>query len=113
MKANGPERPKQTRRIFPAEFKLEAVQRLAERQAQGVSLAQVGRELDVRPGLLRLWQRQRDARVGAGPTDVFPGHGRLPSEAEELRRLRRENTRLEQENAFLKKAAAYFAQGSR
>jgi transposase-like protein len=43
---------------------------------------------------------------------VFPGQGRLPSDEEELRRLKRENARLQQEIAFLKSAAAYFARES-
>jgi len=37
------------RRTFGAEFKQEAVRRIAERRAQGVSVEQIGRELDVRP----------------------------------------------------------------
>jgi hypothetical protein len=45
-------------------------------------------------------------RDGAPPTDVFPGQGRLSSDEEALRRLKRENARLHQENAFLKSAAA-------
>ena len=101
------------RRFFSAEFKLEAVRRLEERRAQGVSVTQIGRELDVRPDMLRAWKRQRDERTGAAPTDVFPGNGRLPSSEDELRRLKRENARLQQENAFLKSAAAYFARESR
>jgi transposase len=101
------------RRVFSPEFKLEAVRRMEERRAHGVSVAQIGRELDVRPDMLRAWKRRLGKRAGAPPADVFPGQGRLPSEAEELRRLRRENTRLEQENAFLKSAAAYFARESR
>ncbi|MBA3497519.1 MAG: transposase [Gemmatimonadales bacterium] len=95
------------------EFKLEAVRRLEERRAQGVSLTQVGRELDVRPDMLRAWRRQVGARAGVAPAKVFPGQGRLPSEEAELRRLRHENARLQQENAFLKSAAAYFARESR
>ena len=101
------------RRFFSAEFKLEAVRRMQERQAAGVSLAQIGRELDVRPDMLRAWARQADERAGAAPQDVFPGQGRLPTEQEELRRLQREVARLSQENEFLKKAAAYFAKESR
>jgi transposase len=81
--------------------------------ARGVSLAQVGRELGVRPDLLRVSAKQVHARAGATPQDVFPGQGRLPSEQEELRRLQRENARLQQELEFLKKAAAYFAKESR
>lgn len=106
-KANG------KRRAFTAEFKLEAVRRMRERRPHGVSLAQIGRELGVRPDMLRAWAKQADARAGAAPRDIFPGQGHLPSEQEELRRLQRENARLQQENEFLKKAAAYFAKESR
>ena len=43
---------KRERRSFSAEFKLEAVQVMRNRRAKGVSLEQIGRELDVRPNLL-------------------------------------------------------------
>jgi transposase len=102
-----------SRRVFTAEFKLEAVRRMEERRGRGMSLAAVARELDVRPDMLRLWAKQADARAGASPGDVFPGPGRLPTEQEELRRLQRENLRLQQEVEFLKKASAYFARESR
>jgi transposase len=101
------------RRVFTAAFKLEAVRRMEERRSSGVNLTQIGRDLGVRPDQLRKWKRQHDQRVGAAPADVFPGHGRLPSEQEEVRRLERENARLKQEVAFLKSAAAYFARESR
>ena len=101
-------KPVRHRRVFTAEFKLEAVRRMEEQRGRGVSLAAVGRELEVPPDLLRRWASQADAHAGASPRDVFPGHGRLPTEQEELRRLQRENQRLSQENEFLKKAAAYF-----
>jgi transposase len=101
------------RRVFTAEFKMEAVRRMAERRAAGVSLKQIGRELDVRDDLLRKWQRAATARTGAPAADVFPGQGRLPSDEAELKRLERENARLKQEVAFLKTAAAYFARESR
>jgi transposase len=94
------------RRFFSPEFKLEAVRRMEERRAQGVSLTQIGRELDVRPDMLRAWKRQRDERAGAAPGDVFPGNGRLPSDEDEVRRLKRELARAQQEIAFLKSAAA-------
>ncbi len=101
------------RRAFSPEFKLEAVRRMEERRTQGTTLTQIGRELEVRPDMLRAWKRQLGARLGAPPTDVFPGQGRLPSDAAELRRLQRENARLQQEVSFLKSAAAYFARASR
>ena len=104
---------KQTRRVFTAEFKAEAVRRMTDRRGQGVSLQQIGRELDVSADMLRSWAHQLKAGAEGPLADVFPGQGRLPSDQEELRRLQRENHRLQQENSFLKSAAAYFAKESR
>ncbi len=101
------------RRVFSPEFKFEAVRRMEERRTQGMTLTQIGRELEVRPDMLRAWKRQLGDRVGIRPADVFPGQGRLPSDEAELRRLQRENARLQQEVSFLKSAAAYFARASR
>jgi transposase len=99
-------------RSFTREFKVEAVRRVQSRP-EGISMAHLGRELGVRPGMLRDWVKQVEGHAGAPATDIFPGQGRLPAAEEELRQLRRENARLQEENEFLKKAAAYFAQGSR
>ncbi|MGI8546376.1 MAG: transposase [Gemmatimonadaceae bacterium] len=87
------------RRAFSAEFKAEAVRLVSERRAQGLTLAQVGRELDVRPEQLREWAL---AESGGGGHDA----GR-PGETidQEVRRLRRENATLRQEQAFAKKVA--------
>jgi transposase len=104
---------KRTRRVFSAECKQEAMRRMAERRAQGVSVPHIGRDADVRPEMLRGWARQIAAQGGAPLADAFPGQGRLPSEQEQVRRLEREVKRLAQENAFLKSAAAYFARASR
>jgi len=51
---------KRERRSFSAEFKLEAVQLMRSRRAQGVTLEQIGRELEVRPDQLRAWSRQAE-----------------------------------------------------
>ena len=95
------------RRTFTAEFKAEAVRLMAERRAEGATLAQVGRELDVRPDQLREWARQ-----GAADRDR---DGAMPGETleQENRRLRRELAGARQEQAFAKKVAAYFAKESR
>jgi transposase len=95
------------RRTFTDEFKAEAVRLVAERRALGVTLAQVGRELDVRPDQLRAWTRQQRQESGAG--SGVPGE----TLEQENRRLRRENAVLRQEQAFAKKVAAYFAKESR
>jgi transposase len=85
------------RRAFSAEFKAEAVRLLAERRAVGATVAQVGRELDVRPDQLRRWTRElkRDSENGSA----------VPRETaeQEVRRLRREVAVLRQEQAFAKK----------
>ncbi len=104
---------RRVRRAFSPEFKVEAVRLMRERRAAGVSLAQVGRELDVRPDVLRRWARQMDGWPGASGRDGFPGNGQLPSTEAEVRRLQRENAVLRQERDFLKKAAAFFAKESR
>ena len=96
------------RREFSAEFKAEAVRLVAERRAAGVSLAQVGRELDLRPDQLRVWAKQQRGEDGAAG-------GAIPGETveQEVRRLRREVAVLRQEQAFAKKVAVYFAKESR
>jgi transposase len=95
------------RRAFSAEFKAEAVRLVVERRALGVTLAQVGRELEVRPDQLRRWTREQRYKSGAGSS--------VPGETleQENRRLRREVDVLRQEQAFAKKVAVYFAKESR
>jgi len=94
------------RRSFTREFKLEAV-RLVTDGKQSVS--EVSQKLGIRPDMLRAWKRQVEGGAGDAMKDVFRGHGKVPSQEEELRRLRREVEQLSQERDFLKKAAAYFA----
>jgi len=79
-----------------------------ERRAAGVGLVQLGRELDVRPDQLRTWARRLAARTSAAPT-----LGTVETPEQELRRLRRENAVLRQEQEFAKKVAVYFAKESR
>ena len=100
--------PRRAKRTFSREFKQEAVRLMQERRAAGVSLEQVARELDVGPDLLRTWSQPPDGRAGAAAAVAGP-----ETEAEELRRLRREVAVLRQEREFLKKAAAFFAKESR
>ena len=95
------------RRTFSAEFKAEAVRLVAERRAMGVTLTEVGQELDVRPDQLRVWTRH--ARTAPRSGGTVPGE----SVEQEVRRLRREVTVLRQEQAFAKKVAVYFAKESR
>jgi transposase len=96
------------RREFTPEFKLEAV-RLATSGEK--SLRQVAREIGVHENLLRSWKRQALERSGG--EEIFPGNGKLTSQDEELRQLRRELAVTRQERDFLKKATAFFAKESR
>lgn len=88
------------RRTFTAEQKADAV-RLVR---QVGSIGKVAKDLDLTETCLREWVRQASVDEAGDP------EGPLTSaEREELRKLRRENKRLEMERDFLKKAAAFFA----
>ena len=91
-----------SRTTYTAEYKLAAVKMITE---QKLSVAEVGRRLDVSETLLRAWRKA----VLAGGGAAFPGHGNPTPADDELRRLRAENARLRAERDLLKKAAAYFA----
>ena len=106
MKIHKTAAARRERRAFSAEFKAEAVRLVSERRAGGVSLAQVSRELDVSPELLRVWSRQQ-----RGDGSAAPSLGETLEQ--ENRRLRREVAVLRQEQAFAKKVAVYFAKESR
>jgi transposase len=90
------------RKTYTREFKLQALRLLTD---QGLSVAEVARQLGVGVNCLRAW---RAAAEGQGEA-AFPGPGNLSAEQEELRRLRAEVARLRAERDLLKKAAAYFA----
>ena len=86
-----------TRRSFSREFKEEAVRMVTE---GGHSLAQVARELEIGPNLLRRWRRalQEDEE------QAFPGVGRRKARDEEMWRMRRDLERVTAERDILRKA---------
>ena len=98
------------RRQFSREFKVEAVRLMSSGERK---VEEISRELGVRADTLRAWKKQAEGRAGLKNDDVFPGNGKLTSKDEELRTLRRQLEEVKQERDFLKKAAAYFAKGSR
>jgi len=85
------------RRRFSKEFKREAV-KLWRDSGKGVTT--VARELGVRPSVLSSWVGMVEAEEKTGLT---------PDELEELKQLRKDNTRLAREVEILKKATAFFA----
>ena len=92
------------RRVFTQEQKAAAVDHV---RSTGKTVYQAAQDLDLTETALRRWiaEAERQARPGMeGELSV--------AEREELRRLRRENQRLQMERDFLKKAAAFFAKES-
>ena len=88
-----------TRPAYPEQFRREAIELLRA----GRTPRELAESLGVSQQTLRNWRRQ----------DQLDHHerddGLTTDEREELRRLRRENTRLAQERDLLKRAAAFFA----
>jgi len=94
-------RPK---RSFSPEFREEAVKQVIETSRP---IAQVAKELGINEGTLGNWVNSyRREHAGEEPPLGV-------SERAELAELRRRTRELEQENLFLKKAAAYFAKDHR
>ena len=90
---------------YTEEFRRQAVKRS---EKPGVTQAQVAKELGISAQQIANWKRQF-TRLSDKQFNSADGVDYSKKESEELRRLRRENKRLEEEMAFLKKAAAYFA----
>lgn len=89
------------RKTYTQEFKQEAVRLVTEK---GMKLAEAARELGVSAYLLTKWVR----KVRESGSTAFPGKGHLLPHEEELRRLQRENRRLQMEKEILKKAITFF-----
>ena len=81
------------RRQFSDEFKREAVRLAYE---SGRRVADVARELELRPDMIRRWRRKFSGEVGGGGTVSEP----------EVRRLQRELSLVREERDILKKALA-------
>lgn len=95
---------RRNRRTFTQEQKLAAV---AHVRSTGKSVYQAAVDLDLTETALRRWISEVEAQSRPGV------EGELTrDEREELRRLRRENQKLQMERDFLKKAAAFFAKES-
>jgi len=93
-----------TRRGFTPEYKDEAVKLVIN---TGRRVAAVARELGLKEQTLGRWVNDFRARAAAGEA----GQGGLSeTERAELLRLRRENSDLKLDRAFLKKASLFFAQ---
>ena len=90
---------------YTEEFRREAVKRS---EKEGSSAAKVAEELGISAQQIYNWKRQF-TRLSEKQFNSLNGVDYSKNESEEVRKLRREIKRLKDENEFLKKAAAYFA----
>lgn len=84
---------------YPMQFRVQAVRLWRE---SGRAIPEVAEQIGVSHQTLRNWVDQADADAGAAP-------GLTSQERIDMRELKRRVAALEDENAFLKKAAAWFA----
>ena len=93
-----------TPKRYSQEFKEQAVRRVID---NSLTAGQVARELDVNETTLGCWVTAYRKKASGEPLPAgMPESGKM-------RELERRNRELEMENAFLKKAAAYFAREHR
>jgi len=87
---------------YDKDFKLGAVSMVLEKR---LKTSNVAADLGISYDTLHRWINE----FKADPNNSFRGSGHLKPDEEEIRRLKRENQDLREENAILKKAAAIFA----
>lgn len=95
---------KRKRRSYTPEQRAEAVKMVLD---TGRAVAAVARDLDLTTSALATWVKQAKIDQGMGA----PG-SLTTAEKGEMTEINREIKRLRQENAFLKKASAFFAKES-
>jgi len=90
------------RKKYDRQFKIDAVSMVVNGER---SVADVARDLGIKPDVLYRWKRKLDDEKGG----AFPGKGRLGPQEEELRRLRRELEQTKEDREILKKALGFFS----
>jgi transposase len=95
--------PGKSKRYTP-EFKEQAARKVVD---NSLPIAQVARELGINDTTLGFWVKDYRRKLAGQPLPQD-----IPDQ-ERIRELERRNRELEMENAFLKKAAAYFAREHR
>ena len=89
---------------YTPEFKEQAAREVVD---NSLPIAQVAREIGVNDTTLGFWVKDYRKKMSGQPLPAD-----MPDQ-ERIRELERRNRELEMENAFLKKAAAYFAREHR
>lgn len=90
------------KRTFSKEFKVRACELVIK---DGIKHAVVAEKMGINKIMLYRWIDEYETYG----EEAFVGAGHQRTEDAELRKLRKENERLQMENEILKKAAAYFA----
>lgn len=103
MQSNGKKKPR-TRRAFTPEFKADIVARCRQGDR---SIRQIAQDFDLTETAVRTWVKQAELNDGTR------NDGLTSDEAAELRALRAENRRLQQDVDILKRATAFFAKETR
>ena len=89
-------------KTYSKEFKVEAVRLAAESNRP---VTQVARELGLRVNQIYKWRKQLDEKQDS----AFSGKRAAKDKDAEIRRLKKALAASEEENAFLKKTAVFFA----
>lgn len=89
---------------YPQEFRDDVIAVARGRDSQ-TTLKQVADDFGISEATLSNWLKAADVGAGRRP-------GTTSAEADELRRLKRRNKLLEQENEVLRRAAAYLSQAN-
>ena len=90
------------RRVFDTDFKLQVVKMIKE---QGLSVAQVCKDMQLGETAVRRWLGQYQAEQSGQPGIGKP----LTAEQQRIRQLEAEVRQLKMDNDILKKASAFFA----
>jgi transposase len=94
---------KKNRKKYDKAFKMEASRLVIE---EGHKVSEVERNLDISRGTLARWVREQKD----DPEDAFPGKGHFKAKDDEIRRLKSELKKTQEERDIIKKALAYFAE---
>ncbi len=103
MDSNGKKKPR-TRRAFTPEFKADIVARCRQGDR---TVRQVAQDFDLTETAVRAWVKQAELNDGTR------NDGLTSDETAELRALRAENRRLQQDVDILKRATIFFAKETR
>lgn len=91
-----------TRRTFEPAFKLQVIEMV---RTQGLSVAQVCRDMQLSRSAVTRWLHQFDEEQAGRPGKGVP----LSAEQRRIRELEAQVRSLQQDNDILKKASAFFA----